>query len=454
MRNYPFIGRLKSILAALLIVMLCMAVSPMTVTAEEFYNDDPDNYIKDVKISNLSFYDDGSLKSFDIAVTPACDAYDNFDAATAHGAISIHTKKFGISAALRNEDDELLKITHEAPTDGMKYYLYNGTVDEYGDDKYIHKDTPNISDDDARDGYWENYLYQDYSCSKIGSMMTCRPIKDIAWDDVPVGEQFPQDCYFESWGQDKNGNVQLIDLTIGEFEYITTEATMYFTKGKIIPSEKQVFYVYLWNQWTNKDENEDILFYPPHEDIEDYEDYEWSNPTGIYPDRYIFTLSTGNGIIPDSVTDTLEISGETTVGKTLSANITDKDNNAADQYWANYQWTIDGKTVGNRLTYEVKDSDAGKEITFTCVGASEGRTGLLMASAAIDNTTSADQEELPTEVTAATNPADPTATNPTDPENDDASDTGDSFDIMPWLILATASMLGIVVFATRRRAMK
>lgn len=418
MKN-SFCKLLKSALCLALVLALCLPSVMVTAMADD--DSGEPQFIKDVQISDLQFYADGSLKSFELSVTPASnkDYGDYFKVGTSNGAISLHTEKFGTS--------------EEDPTGEMQYYLYNGS-----DGEYRYKDVILEWGDVSSDGYWENHLYKDYSCAQKGSMNTSGPIKDITW--ATSTDLYPQDCFFETWGLTAGGDANVIALTVGEDERFTTTTTMYFKEGAIHPGETQVYYVYLWNQWANG--------YP----VTEYDT--WGNPDGIYPDRHIFTLNTGGGIVLDTVTDTLSISGEAKVGQTLTANIMDKDDTDASAYWQNFSWKIGEQVVGTGLTYTVQEADAGKTLTFICEGKGDGRTGVLMESVTVEesqapNPPSTDEPSSPTD-----EPPFPTR-NPFLPASStvESPQTGDDFHLFVPIAALTLSFAGIVLLSLplRRR---
>ncbi len=349
----------KTALTWLFAIFFCSSAA--FVLADEW---DIPAFIHSASISDIQFYEDGSLKSFQAAVTPAAgDDYNQyFTPATSNGAIALHTEKFGTMNAV-------------PPTGGMQYYLYNGpTIHEYGyiGDEYHWHDIK----EEQYPGYWEHHLYKDFACLEKGTMNSSRPILDLTWEKTGTGK--PEECYFVTWCQDANGNSSF-PLTIANHgeNRVTTTKTCVFPKGMIIPGEKQTYYMYLWNQWANT--------YPIQN--------EWWNPDGIYPDRLLFTLDTSKGlsfgiigengdIANDGVFDSVTLSGGNQIGDVLTANLTDKDGQDACSHWSKYQWFSDGRLVAtDTLNYTLQASDMGKEISFICEAATNsGRIGILKAS--------------------------------------------------------------------------
>ena len=339
--------------------------------------------IYDTNISDIQFHEDGSLKSMLAAITFVNSSdYNGFYSAQEHtGALALHTEKFGTM----NAD----------PTGGMQYYLYNGPGGEGGDQYWWREVTNGWYGESKSDyetdhpGYWEHHLYKDFSCLEKGSMTTSRPIYGIEWSESGTGK--PEDCYFVTWCQDANNSVDFTWEVLGSDEYgydywslnvlnsdderYTFTKTFVFPKGLIAPGEKQVYYLYYWNKWTNQGSVENG----------------WWNPDGIYPDRLLFTLDTSNGLVFAPVTDdgnvvssnndTAVLTGGTHAGEILTAQILDENGQDASGNWTEYQWLVDGQTVAkDTLNYTIRSTDLGKEITFLCYpAAGNNHIGALLA---------------------------------------------------------------------------
>lgn len=215
---------------------------------------------------------------------------------------------------------------------------------------------------------------------RVGNPTDSRAIYNITWTDN-TGSKEPEDCFFVTWCKDEDGNNDF-PVVVGQNERVTTTKTFVFPEGLIKPGEPQVYYMYLWNRWVNKDWEGNEL--EAHEG--------WWNPNGIYPDRFIMTLDTSDGLVFEvmdedgeprtDVDDSVSLSGGSSAGEMLTAKITDKDGQDASEYWTNFQWFSDGQLVAkDSLTYIIQPSDAGKEIVFTCEAKEDSdRLGLLRAA--------------------------------------------------------------------------